>query len=162
MGKLDLSLTPEELESFLETQRTVRLATASPDGRPHVVPLWFVWVDGTVFLNSTLGNVTIRNLEANPQATGSIDDGEAYDELRGVLVHGRVERADGDPRVAAAKELWSVKYMGGNPVPYDRWKNRVWLRLTPSSIASWDFRKIPEAKARAKAEAAAGGGPGDG
>jgi nitroimidazol reductase NimA-like FMN-containing flavoprotein (pyridoxamine 5'-phosphate oxidase superfamily) len=149
MAKLDLSLTDQELEDFLVIQRTIRLATATPRGRPHVVPLWFVWVDGTVFMNTTLGNVTVRNLEDNPRATGSIDDGETYETLRGVLLQGHMERADDDPRLDTVMHRWSEKYMGGNPVPYARWKNRAWFRLRPEAITSWDFRKIPAAKARA-------------
>ena len=141
MAKLDLSLTAPELESFLSGQRTIRLATATPTGQPHVVPLWFV---------------TIQNLERNPAATGSVDDGEAYEELRGVLVQGRVEWAAGDPRLEAVKEAWSKKYMGGEPPPYDRWKNRVWFRLAPHRIASWDFRKIPAARAAAQGAESAG------
>ena len=66
-------------------------------------------------------------------------------------------RADGDPSIAEADRLWSEKYMGGNPTPYRRWKDRVWLRLQPEQVASWDFRKIPEAKARRDAERQAGG-----
>jgi PPOX class probable F420-dependent enzyme len=150
MAKLDLSLTAEEVDQFLMEQRTIRLATATPQGQPHVVPLWFVWVDHTVFMNSTLGNVTVRNVRRNPAAAGSIDDGDTYDHLRGVLVQGRVERADDDPRLDTVMHRWSEKYMGGNPLPYGRWKNRVWFRLVPEHITSWDFRKIPEAKARAK------------
>jgi PPOX class probable F420-dependent enzyme len=152
VAKLDLSLTREELDRFLSEQRTIRLATASPSGQPHVVPLWYVWVDGTVFMNSTLGNVTIRNLERNPRATGSVDDGQAYDELRGVLVHGMVERADDDPRLDTVMHRWSEKYMGGNPLPYARWRNRAWFRLSPNAITSWDFRKIQLAKEQAKAQ----------
>jgi nitroimidazol reductase NimA-like FMN-containing flavoprotein (pyridoxamine 5'-phosphate oxidase superfamily) len=155
MAKLDLSLTPDELEAYLRAQRTIRLATYGP-GSPQVVPLWFVWLDATVFMNSTLGNLTIQNLRRDPRATGTIDDGEFYDELRGVLVQGRVEWSADHPRLADVKEAWSQKYMGGSPVPYDRWKNRVWFRLVPERITSWDFRKIPEAKARAKAEAQRG------
>jgi len=147
VAKLDLSLTAEELDAFLSSQRTVRLATADAGARPHVVPLWFVWVDGTLFMNSTLGNLTIRNLQANPRATGSIDDGAVYEELRGVLVNGPVEWADGDPRLEEVSRIWSEKYMGGSPLPYGRWRNRVWFRLRPERIASWDFRKIPAAKA---------------
>jgi nitroimidazol reductase NimA-like FMN-containing flavoprotein (pyridoxamine 5'-phosphate oxidase superfamily) len=151
MPKLDLSFTPEEVEDFLATQRTIRLATATRQGGPHVVPLWFVWVDGTVFMNTTLGNVTVRNLKENPQATGSIDDGDAYDTLRGVLLQGLVERADDDPRLDTVMHRWSEKYMGGNPLPYGRWKNRAWFRMRPQRITSWDFRKIQEARARAGA-----------
>src|SRR2546426_10860872 len=100
MARLDLTLKAEELDRFLIEQRTIRLATASPEGQPHVVPLWFVWVDRTVFMNSTLGNVTVRNLERNPVATGSIDDGDTYSELRGVLVQGRGGGADEEPAPA--------------------------------------------------------------
>jgi nitroimidazol reductase NimA-like FMN-containing flavoprotein (pyridoxamine 5'-phosphate oxidase superfamily) len=150
LRKLDLSLSPSELDEFLTRQRTIRLATAGPEGLPQVIPLWYVWLEGAVFLNSTLGNVTVRNVQRNPLVAGVIDDGVDYEELCGVVVHGRLEPADGDPRLSRVRELWSRKYMGGDPVPYDRWRNRVWLRLMPSHTASWDFRKIPQAKARAR------------
>ena len=151
MAKLDLSLTAEELNRFLIEQRTIRLATVAPNAQPHVVPLWFVWVDRTVFMNTTLGNVTVQNLQGNPAAAGSVDDGESYDRLRGVVVRGRVELADDDPRLDTVMHRWSEKYMGGNPLPYGRWKNRAWFRLVPEDITSWDFQKIPEARAKAKA-----------
>jgi nitroimidazol reductase NimA-like FMN-containing flavoprotein (pyridoxamine 5'-phosphate oxidase superfamily) len=154
MAKMDLSLAKEELESFLAAARTLRLATSGSEGLPHVVPLWYVWHDGTIFMNSTLGNVTIRNLHANPKVAAIVDDGEAYVELRGVLLHGRVEPAADDPRIEEVSKLWSDKYMEGGPLPYGRWKNRVWLRMTPDRIKSWDFRKIGEAKAKTKAKAA--------
>jgi nitroimidazol reductase NimA-like FMN-containing flavoprotein (pyridoxamine 5'-phosphate oxidase superfamily) len=147
MAKYDLTLDEPELNSFLAGQRTVRLATSGQDGLPHVVPLWYVWHDGTMFMNSTLGNVTLRNLHANPRVAGIVDDGEGYQELRGALLHGMVEPADDDPRIGEVSELWSRKYMEGGPLPYGRWKNRVWLRLIPDRVKSWDFRKIPQAKA---------------
>lgn len=149
VARLDLSLTPEELGRYLAERRTVRLATASPEGAPHVVPLWFVWHDGAVFMNTTLGNRTVRNLESNPVAAALVDDGEAYDELRGVVLRGRIERADSDPRLEAVEGAWSRKYLGGGELPYERWHGRIWLRLDPGSASSWDFRKIPDARRRA-------------
>lgn len=152
MARLDLSLEEQELDRFLSSQRTVRVATAGPDGTPHVVPLWFVWLDGSLYMNSTLGNPTVLNMLATGKASAVVDDGVAYDELRGVVLTGRVERADDDPRIPEVDRLWSAKYLGGSPTPYGRWKNRLWLRLHPDRVASWDFRKIPEAKARRDAE----------
>jgi nitroimidazol reductase NimA-like FMN-containing flavoprotein (pyridoxamine 5'-phosphate oxidase superfamily) len=151
MARLDLSLTDAELHAFLKSHRTIRLATTAPDGRPQVIPLWFVWLNGQVFMNSTLGNVSVGNLQADARAAGVIDDGETYEALRGVLIHGTVSVADADPRINEVEATWSRKYLGGNPIPYGRWKNRVWLRLVPEHISSWDFRKIPEAKARVRA-----------
>jgi general stress protein 26 len=150
MAKYDLSLTRDELDRFLESHRTVRLATSSDAGEPHVVPLWYVWLDGTMFMNSTTGNVTVRNLEADPRASALIDDGDAYEELRGAILHGRVEWAAFDPRLEQVNAAWSTKYLEGRPVPFDLWEGRVWFRLRAERVASWDFRKIPLAKAQAR------------
>jgi nitroimidazol reductase NimA-like FMN-containing flavoprotein (pyridoxamine 5'-phosphate oxidase superfamily) len=151
VAALDLSLSPSELDAFLRAQRTARVATVDAAGEPQVVPLWFVWMDGALFLNSTRGNVTVRNaLAPAAGAAAVIDDGASYEELRGVVLRGRVQEAGDDPRIADVDAEWSRKYLGGNPTPYVRWRNRLWLRLTPDHVSSWDFRRIPEAKARAR------------
>jgi nitroimidazol reductase NimA-like FMN-containing flavoprotein (pyridoxamine 5'-phosphate oxidase superfamily) len=154
--KLDLSLPKEELDAFLARERTVRVATVDADGRPHVVPLWFVWVDDTLFVNTTQGNRSVRNLEANANAAAVVDDGETYADLRGAVLRGPMEPADGDPRLDEVRRAFSGKYYGGNPPPFDAWRGRFFLRLVPEEIASWDFRKIPEARARRAAQAEAG------
>jgi Pyridoxamine 5'-phosphate oxidase len=156
MGGLDLSLSEEERDVFLLSQRTARVATSGENGYPHVVPLWFIWHEGTLFLNSTLGNPTVDNMLRSGRAAAVIDDGDEYEVLRGVTLSGRVEQAEEDPRLPRVERAWSEKYLGGDEVPYGRWRDRVWLRLVPERIASWDFRKIPEAKARRDASPRAG------
>lgn len=146
--KLDIEMTDNEREAYLAEQRTARVATIGEDGIPHVVPLWFVWVDGAMFLNSTLGNVTVDNMLAGRPVAATVDDGDTYDVLRGVVLTGAVTKAEGDPRVEAADRAWSDKYMAGNPTPYAKWKSRLWMRLDASKVTSWDFRKIPEARAK--------------
>jgi nitroimidazol reductase NimA-like FMN-containing flavoprotein (pyridoxamine 5'-phosphate oxidase superfamily) len=153
VARLDLSLTGDELERYLGEQRTCRVATVRPDGTPHVVPLWFVWHRGALYLNSTQGNPTVENLLRTGRASAVVDDGEAYDELRGAVLSGPAERADEDPLLEEVERRWSHKYLGGNPPPYRRWKDRLWLRLRPDDVASWDFRKIPVAKAKRDREA---------
>jgi nitroimidazol reductase NimA-like FMN-containing flavoprotein (pyridoxamine 5'-phosphate oxidase superfamily) len=151
VGRLDLSLTDEEQAAYLAEQRTVRVATVGPDGAPHVVPLWFVWRGGALFLNSTMGNPTVENMLRTGTASAVVDDGERYDALRGVVLTGGVERL-GDEAPAEVERAWSDKYMGGGKLPYRKWRDRSWFRLDPDRIASWDFRKIPEARARREKE----------
>ena len=147
MSELDLSLSVKELDAYLAERRAARVATVGPDGTAHVVPLWFVWHGGALFLNSTLGNPTVEHMLRTGTAAAVIDDGDEYEELRGVVLRGRVERL-GDTAPPDVERAWSNKYMGGSEVPYRRWRNRTWFRLTPVRTASWDFRKIPAAKAR--------------
>ena len=42
-------LTPETTQR-LQTEANIWLATVRPDGQPHLVPLWFAWHEGQIFL----------------------------------------------------------------------------------------------------------------
>jgi len=158
VGRLDISLTPDERDRFLATAWTARVATVGPGGDPHVVPLWFAWHDGALFVNTTRGNRTVRNAQHDPRAAATVDDGERYDELRGVVLHGRLEEAADYPRLAAVSDAFADKYFGGNRPHFEGWRNRFFLRLQPQRISSWDFRKIPEALAAQEARGSGGGG----
>jgi nitroimidazol reductase NimA-like FMN-containing flavoprotein (pyridoxamine 5'-phosphate oxidase superfamily) len=159
MARLDVSLSPEELDAYLADQRTARVATVGPGDIPHVVPLWFVWVDGYLFVNTTRGNRTVRNLAHNPKAAATIDDGESYATLRGTVLVGEMRDADDDPRLDEVVAAFARKYFGGNQPHFTAWRNRFFLKLEPDRISSWDFRKIPEARARRDAERARAAGP---
>jgi PPOX class probable F420-dependent enzyme len=150
VARIDISLSPEEIDEFLAAQRTARLATSGPDGTPHVVPLWFVWVGGALYVNTTRGNRSVRNLEGNPRAAATVDDGETYDDLRGVVLTGPVREASDDPRLPGFRDVFGAKYFGGNRPPFELWRNRMFLRLEPEHVASWDFRRIPTARARSR------------
>jgi PPOX class probable F420-dependent enzyme len=153
MARLDVSMTDAELAEFLTNARTGRLASVSPDGWPHVVPLWFVWSRGTLLVNTTRGNRTVRNLEADPRAAVTIDDGEQYDELRGAVLRGEMRELDPEHAdFEATTQLFGNKYFGGNQPHFASWRNRFFLRMEPEHISSWDFRKIPAALAKRAAE----------
>jgi PPOX class probable F420-dependent enzyme len=87
------TMSRDEAMRFLaEETRTGKLATASPSGRPHVAPIWFV-VDGADLVFTT-GRDTVkgRNLRANPRAALTVDvDRFPYDF---VVVRGPVTLAE--------------------------------------------------------------------
>jgi PPOX class probable F420-dependent enzyme len=60
----------------LRRERNVWLATVRPDGRPHLAPVWFVFVDGAFWVGTGEASVKVRNLAANPTATVSLEDGD--------------------------------------------------------------------------------------
>ena len=45
------------------------LATTWPDGRPHVMPVWGVWLDGALWWSSGLRSRKARNLARDPRCT---------------------------------------------------------------------------------------------
>ncbi|KOG87107.1 pyridoxamine 5-phosphate oxidase, partial [Streptomyces varsoviensis] len=45
------------------------------------------------------------------------------------------------PELDAAERLFAAKNFGLDAMPYDG--RHAWLRLTPETVVSWDFRKLP-------------------
>lgn len=53
----------------LEAAEIYWVATVRPDGRPHVVPLLAVWLDGAVYFCTGPDERKAKNLDANPHCT---------------------------------------------------------------------------------------------
>jgi nitroimidazol reductase NimA-like FMN-containing flavoprotein (pyridoxamine 5'-phosphate oxidase superfamily) len=137
-----LRMTAEELDGYLGTQRTLRLATVGDDGVPHVVPLWFAWHDGSIWLNSLRKTRRHRHLLTGRPVGLVVDDGDTYGELRGVRMSGRpVAVDDEDPVRIEAYRQFAQKYFAVDELPNQR--SYQTIRVTPDELASWDFRKIP-------------------
>ena len=78
-----------------------------------------------------------------------VEAGEEYNELRGVEIHGKVEPIGEVPRTGEANDalavpesLFHAKYQGGAGDGMFHDGRHAWLKVTPSKIASWDFRKL--------------------
>ena len=75
---------PEGSEGLLEwptiEQRLVEarhywMATTRPDGRPHVVPRWGVWLEGALYYDGSPETLHARNAEARPACVLHIGEG---------------------------------------------------------------------------------------
>ena len=136
-----LRLTEQELDELLADERTVRAATVSPEGLPHVVPLWFVWHEGAIWINSLRRSRRAHDVVAGSAVALCVDTGVEYEELRGAVLYGRFAPASEAPDIAQVKAAFARKYWGLDAIP--DLKSHEWLLLRPDNIVSWDFRKIP-------------------
>lgn len=139
-----LRMTAEELDELLGAERTARVATVSPSGDPHVVPLWFVWHDGAIWMTHLKRSRRMRDIERGSRAAVCVDAGDEYGELRGAVLYGRFEPAGEGEDTREVRRLFGEKYWGGVEVPERR--SHTWLVLRPDEIVSWDFRKIPRGR----------------
>jgi hypothetical protein len=141
-----IAMSAEELDEFLGAAHTCRVASVGAAG-PHVTPLWFAWVDGALWLHSLTRSQRWADLMDDPRVAVVVDEGEDYLELRGVELRGTVTPvgeiprtgAEDVPELAAVEAAFADKYTGGT-FGYDG--RHAWLRLDPTKIVSWDFRKI--------------------
>jgi PPOX class probable F420-dependent enzyme len=68
-------MTPDEWRAFLSHgTRTGKLATVRRDGRPHVVPVWFVLDGDDLVFTTGAGSVKARNMRRDPRVTLCVDD----------------------------------------------------------------------------------------
>jgi nitroimidazol reductase NimA-like FMN-containing flavoprotein (pyridoxamine 5'-phosphate oxidase superfamily) len=141
-----LRMTDDELEGFLETERTARLATVSPDGEPHVVPMWYVWREGAMYFNSLKRSRRARDLERGSRVSACVDAGHAYAELHGAVLYGRLEAVTDPGLGAEVRRAFGEKYWNGVEIP--EVKSHTWFELRPDRIVSWDFQKIPAGRDR--------------
>ncbi|MFI8241764.1 pyridoxamine 5'-phosphate oxidase family protein [Streptomyces sp. NPDC085866] len=142
-----IMMTPGELDEFLTSQRTCRVATVSTDGAPHVSALWFAWDGTSLWLYSVVRSRRWVQLRRDPRVAVVVDSGEEYDQLRGVELSGRVEFVGEVPRTGelcaeldTAETLFARKNFGLDEMPHDG--RHAWARLVPEKIVSWDFRKL--------------------
>ena len=63
------------MDKRLETDRNIWLSTTRPDGKPHLIPIWFVWVRDHVYICTQSKTVKVRNLSQNPRGSFALEDG---------------------------------------------------------------------------------------
>ena len=78
----------EAIDFICAGSRTGKLATASPSGKPHVAPVWFVVEGDDLVFTTAEETVKGRNLRANPHAALTVDVSEypyAFAVIRGAV-----------------------------------------------------------------------------
>ncbi|MFE7119763.1 pyridoxamine 5'-phosphate oxidase family protein [Streptomyces sp. NPDC057654] len=142
-----IMMSDAELDAFLAEQRTCRVATVGQDGRPHAGPLWFAWHEGSLWLYSLTRSKRWADLRRDPRIAVVVDAGEEYGELRGVELTGTAvfvgeapRTGEPHPELDAPERVFAAKNFGMDAMVYDG--RHAWLRLTPDSVVSWDFRKL--------------------
>jgi PPOX class probable F420-dependent enzyme len=140
-------MTDEEVADFLAEQRTVICATNGRDGWPHLMPLWYVVRDGELWSWTYAKSQKVRNIERDDRVTLQVETGEAYEELRGVMIKARavLHRETGD--VAALGTEIFTRYGAGSSEDIEQMvagqaPKRVALQFVVESLASWDHRKL--------------------
>jgi PPOX class probable F420-dependent enzyme len=106
-----------EARRRVETARVARLATLTPDGRPHLVPVCFA-LDGQTLYTSVDAKPKrsralqrLENVRANPEVCVLVDEWhEDWSLLWWVRLRGRARVLEAGEELARAHELLRAKY----------------------------------------------------
>jgi hypothetical protein len=130
-----------EVESQLIESLHFWLSSTRPDGRPHVVPRWGVWLDGRFWYDGSPDTIHARNVRANPACSLNLESGAdvvivegtsrpsaPIEGELGVRLSDAFVRKYGIRGYAPEPDAWSGAEAGGMYV------------LTPSKAMAWrDF-----------------------
>lgn len=87
------ALEPDvRIRRFLERESVVWVTTACREGRPHIVPVWFLWDGEAILLFSKPDAVKVRCLRDDPRAMLAL--GDADDDFNVGLIEARAELLD--------------------------------------------------------------------
>lgn len=146
----EIAMGEDEIRAFLEDARTMILTTIGPDGVPDPVAMWFVLVDGEVWMRTYAKSQKVANVRRDPRVAVLVEDGQRYAELRGVQMSGRLELSDDIERICDIAAGLVVKYEGLDPQHLAAAREayrptavkQVAMRLVPERIVSWDHAKL--------------------
>ena len=143
-----IRMTEAEVDAFLEEQRTMAVATIGADGRPHVVAMWYAFVDGALCFWTFAKSQKVVNLRRDSRITCLVEDGDVYANLRGVELVARAQISDDEDEVLKFGLAESERYqnMPVNEATIAAVKKmankRVVVRLEVERVVSWDHRKL--------------------
>ena len=127
-----------EIEAHLARPYVAHLVTVHPDGRPHVVPVWFEWQGRRARVMTDRASVKVRNIQTNPAAALSVATEQRpyqYVTVEGIaritienladVVRRICGRYDGPERGPAfAEELLTDEHL-------------VLIEISPNRVVSW-------------------------
>ncbi|WP_354699436.1 hypothetical protein DSM112329_05153 [Paraconexibacter sp. AEG42_29] len=144
-------MTDDEVLAFLDEEKTVVCATVGKDGWPHLMPLWYVVRDGTVWAWTFGKSQKVKNLERDAKATIQVEAGTEYQLLRGVMLKCEVVlHTDLDTVLGVGLDVMA-RYGGValDSIPGDtramvskQAEKRVALQFVERERATWDHRKL--------------------
>jgi PPOX class probable F420-dependent enzyme len=119
------------------------VATVWPDGRPHLTPVWGLWLDGLVWFSCASASRKARNLTANPRCVVSTaDPGQP------VVVDGLAELVTDPGQLTGFLDRSNAKYSTSyGPDMIERPRISVW-RVRPEVVIGLDEDRFIDSPTR--------------
>jgi PPOX class probable F420-dependent enzyme len=143
-----IKMTPAEIDEFLQGRRTMNCATLNHDGTIHLVAMWYGFLDGSPALETKAKSQKVQNLRRSDRISALVEDGQSYDELRGVELVGRGEIIDDPDRMFELGISVFERYQGlvyneeMRPFVEQMLNKRVVVKIHVDRYVSWDHRKL--------------------
>lgn len=117
------------IEARLGRETEIWLATVRVDGRPHLVPLWYVWLEGKIYVCTGSDTQKFANLRTNQNVSLALTD-----PLNVILIEGEAHVAD-RALIDRVADYFFNKYEWD--FRYDDAADWYLIEITPFRILAW-------------------------
>lgn len=129
-----------EAQSFMNRERLATFATVDPNNEPHVVPVFFTYDDGRVYMQTDRKSAKVRNLTRSNSVAVAVYSGE-----EAVIVKGRARLVDSHEEFVKRTQDHINKYRlkldehgrDSLGIPLFDDKIRCVVEVTPKRILFW-------------------------
>ncbi len=123
----------DSVKSFMNHEMEMCLATVRRDGRPHAVPLGFIYEAGAVyFLTSESKSVTARSIAVNQRAVAVVHKDE-----RAVIVEGSARFVKDRVEIERLRGLFLGKYPYWSELKDPELPGRVLVEARADKTLTW-------------------------
>ena len=142
-----IEMTDAEVAAFLNERHTMSVATNGRDGFPHLVAMWYGFLDGKPAFWTYAKSQKMRNLERDDRITLMVEDGATYATLRGVMMAGRATVYRDAETVMKVGQSVYERYNGPltdetRPLVAHMGRKRIAVSIEVERVVSWDHRKL--------------------
>jgi PPOX class probable F420-dependent enzyme len=138
--RLDLSKPKDaHVDARLRSEAIIWLSSVRPDGRPHLVPVWFFWDGETITFFSQPDTQKMRNLQHNPNVMLALEAADEGDDV--VMIEGKAELPGTSPQTMNNPEYVKkysahIESMDTNAEELAASYSEV-IRITPTRFIHW-------------------------
>ena len=137
---LDLQQTKDaHIDQRLRKELIIWLSSVKANGRPHLVPVWFLWDGQTILIFSQPSNQKMRNLKHNPHVMLALEALNGGEDI--VMIEGdaTIEQSAPDQQTLAdynAKYGEEMQAMNTDLEKMRKDYSEV-IRIRPTKFISW-------------------------
>lgn len=128
-------LSWEWLSQRMEEARNYWVGTTRPDGRPHSMPVWGVWVDESLYFGTGPDTRKARNLAKSPAMLIHLESGDEV-----VILEGEAQVTEDPAVLARVDDAYEAKYQMR---AVSQIKSSVWYTLRPRIALAWTEKEFP-------------------
>ena len=127
---------------FIRSQKILRLATIDSQGNPHIVPVWYDYINRKFYIGTNTRTTKARNVKKNPRVSFCVDEGIKSPDIFGIMGIGRAKLVLENRRVKqVAKKILGRYFKSLNNKSAQELLDDTdcIIEITPTKLTNWKY-----------------------